>query len=527
MSPSQGPIRPTNEEILRLIETRGAVPSVANSGSRPLYGTTIFIAHCELELRYGKFNAFVFQDLITKGYIIALAKGDIQKASVIYTRIHASCIASETLRGCDCDCVKQLEGGLERIASKEAGIFFYLIQEGRGVGYVATARDRMLVQASHERLSTYDAFEIMGLKKDYRNYSSIQAITHLLGVTAPFVVLTNNPDKLSALTELGITIAGHESIEFEAGTFSRAYLNAKARGGHLLQEQKTSPKRIFALPDPVVPFTPHALEEAKRFIYSASYFLPMKPVDGEVVLSKEDFALAKREISIEQFMKTERGFISRMIRHTTPIIQKIEEISGERVLISIDRKMLGAFRKENPNHKIIQLLTLPYWFKVHVYYDLVSSQDFIVLQHGSEEMHGTPIVRLQSESIFDRFPLLDVSNRDKLKASAKLIVRHGHGIIALLYNDGRGAGFGAHATDKMFRERTPSLSGDETYKSLGIEYDLRDYNAAMRLIRHHVPKGEVQMVMNSPESLVRKHEHAEAVSSAGLSVTKWHFLEEK
>jgi 3,4-dihydroxy 2-butanone 4-phosphate synthase/GTP cyclohydrolase II len=50
------------------------------------------------------------------------------------------------LRSTDCDCVEQLEGALQKISQKGSGILFYLMQEGRGSGYVAKSRDRMLVQ---------------------------------------------------------------------------------------------------------------------------------------------------------------------------------------------------------------------------------------------------------------------------------------------------------------------------------------------------------------------------------------------
>ena len=43
---------------------------------------------------------------------------------------------------------------------------FYLLQEGRGVGFVAKARDRMMVQASHDRVTTFDAYARMGLGGD-------------------------------------------------------------------------------------------------------------------------------------------------------------------------------------------------------------------------------------------------------------------------------------------------------------------------------------------------------------------------
>ena len=178
----------------------GAVTRLARIDERPLYGTTLYLAACDLETRFGAFRAYVFQDIINKSYIIALAYGDITSGATLYTRVHSSCVTSETLRGCDCDCVQQLEGAFKVIAEKGNGVIFYLMQEGRGVGYVAKARDRMLVQASLDRISTFQAYRIMGLKKDHRQYENLSDICHLLGIRASFIVLTNNPDKVGLLT---------------------------------------------------------------------------------------------------------------------------------------------------------------------------------------------------------------------------------------------------------------------------------------------------------------------------------------
>jgi 3,4-dihydroxy 2-butanone 4-phosphate synthase/GTP cyclohydrolase II len=72
--------------------------------------------------------------------------GDLKGNDPLYIRMHSSCITSECLRSTDCDCVEQLEGALQKISQKGSGILFYLMQEGRGSGYVAKSRDRMLVQ---------------------------------------------------------------------------------------------------------------------------------------------------------------------------------------------------------------------------------------------------------------------------------------------------------------------------------------------------------------------------------------------
>lgn len=505
-----------SSEINKLLQKINSFDKVeaAKQSEHPIHGTTIYVASCKIQTRYGEFNAHVFQELITKGYIIALAHGDIKNAKKLYTRIHSSCVTSETLRGCDCDCVKQLEGALRRIADKKAGIFFYLIQEGRGVGYIGKARDRMIVQASQDKISTFEAYRALGLKKDYRNYESIASICNLLGINAPFVLLTNNPDKVAALKNLGISIEGTEKIEFEPGPYNLAYLTSKAESGHSLERPGKFKLQSALAPEPIEPFSPYAIKEAQRFIYSAKYYLPMKPVDGLVLITKAEY---------EKFIKPRlREFQVKK----QALIENISEQAEGRVFMQINRKVFSQYRHEHPQDPALPLFTNPYWFAVNVYYDLVSGQEFVVLVHGSNKFNSNPIVRLHSESIFDRFPLEDLTNRNKLKASSKLIVQNGYGIIVLLYNDGRGAGLGAHAIDRSLREDKVSKSSSDTYKMLGIEYDLRDYEAAMRLIAHHVQDQAIKMVLTSPNDLVRKLEYTRALANSKIKVRDWIFLED-
>ncbi|HTT56640.1 MAG TPA: GTP cyclohydrolase, partial [Opitutaceae bacterium] len=129
-APADGPA--LDGLIRELAYAAGAVTRLGPTGERPLHGTTLYLADCSLDTRFGVFRAYIFQDVINKSYIIALAHGDIAGAPVLYTRVHSSCVTSETLRGCDCDCVQQLEGAFQVIARKGNGILFYLMQEGRG-----------------------------------------------------------------------------------------------------------------------------------------------------------------------------------------------------------------------------------------------------------------------------------------------------------------------------------------------------------------------------------------------------------
>ncbi len=501
--------------VRQLQHGAGAVSQLVHIDERPLYGTTLYLAACDLDTRFGTFRAYIFQDLINKSYVIALAYGDITGAATLYTRVHSSCVTSETLRGCDCDCVQQLEGAFKVIAEKGQGILFYLMQEGRGVGYVAKARDRMLVQASLDRISTFQAYRVMGLRKDYRQYENIPPICHLLGIRAPFIVLTNNPDKVAALKAQGLPIAGTERLEYAPSPFNLAYLTSKADAGHILVHAGQSTLRPILPPEAVVPFRPHALPSAQRFIYSAAYLLPVKPVDSDVLVTEAQFKELVARQALDRYQAGSR-----------PLVLGCTPIRDNRYFVKIDADRLAAYRTDHPEDTAVDLLTTPYWFRVHVYYDLVTSQEFVVLTHGHPRPHDVPVVRLQSESLFNRFPLRSVDNRDKFKSAVKHIVTYGVGCVLLLYFDGRGAGFGAYATDLMLTEKGLAASTDDAYRRIGVGYDSRDYDASMRLLKHHVPSGKIQMVMNSPESLVKKKEYADALNEHGMDVEKWIFLDE-
>jgi 3,4-dihydroxy 2-butanone 4-phosphate synthase / GTP cyclohydrolase II len=75
-------------------------------------------------------------------------------------------------------------------------------------------------------------------------------------------------------------------------------------------------------------------------------------------------------------------------------------------------------------------------------------------------------------------------------------------------------------------ENGQALSSNEAYRKLGIDYDSRDYDASFVLLKHHIPNEKIQMVMNSPGSLVRKPEYAEALNRQKFDVEKWIFLDD-
>ena len=66
----------------------------------------------------------------------------------------------------------------------------------------------MIVQASRERVTTFEAYAEMGLARDQRRYEEVAFLRRLLGIDAPLRLLTHNPEKAKALEEAGVRVAG-------------------------------------------------------------------------------------------------------------------------------------------------------------------------------------------------------------------------------------------------------------------------------------------------------------------------------
>lgn len=240
-----------------------------------MHGTLLQLSATPLSTRHGCFTLHVFHNFATGRYALALVCGALDGTAPVLSRVHSSCITSEAYGGCDCDCVEQLDAALARIAAHGRGVVFYLPQEGRGAGLAAKTRDRMLVQASRNALTTFDAYARLGLAADQRRYDEVPAMCRLLGLDAPLLLLTGNPEKATMLAGDGWPVAGTQPLPLVASPFNLHYLEAKSRSGHGL----TNGDRTLAAaepPEPVTAFDPHPLPDAPRFVRLASYFLPVR-----------------------------------------------------------------------------------------------------------------------------------------------------------------------------------------------------------------------------------------------------------
>eukprot|EP00003_Mantamonas_plastica_P011115 TRINITY_DN206_c0_g2_i1.p1 TRINITY_DN206_c0_g2~~TRINITY_DN206_c0_g2_i1.p1 ORF type:complete len:921 (-),score=354.73 TRINITY_DN206_c0_g2_i1:9-2771(-) len=487
-----------------------------NARATRIYGTTVFVGAIDVDTVFGGFKAITFQDLIQKNYIIALCHGPIVSAELLYTRMHSSCVTSETMRSLDCDCVSQLNGALKKI-SEETGILFYLIQEGRGCGYVGKSRACMNVQwheNTENEINTFEAYESLGMIHDYRDYRNVKDIVHLMGLESdkPFSLLTNNPDKISKFKTLGLNLERVDAIEIPPNPFNQQYLSSKEMYGHILYQTKEKVSKYTLPHKRVKPFQPYALDHAKRFIHVSSYYLPIRPTWNQILLTETEFEELKEKYPDETFQFQLIGQHEAAATSSSSSSSTGEGESTEEK----DETDVPRFYVRIPNdilEKEVELLARPYWFKVNVFYDIVTHNDYLVLEYGDIE-NVPPIIRIHSESIFDRFPLKDRMYKNRYKRSLEYIVRNGSGLIVLLYRDGRGAGLGYYVLNKM-QDNTSS-------KDLGVwvDQDARDYHGSLTLLRHFLPKDR-----NLPVSVMHGESSLEVLrenfTSHGYEVLRW------
>jgi GTP cyclohydrolase II len=129
-----------------------------------------------------------------------------------------------------CDCGEQLALALEKIAQAKRGLLIYLPQEGRGIGLLNKIKAYHLQDQGHD---TVEANELLGFAADLRDYSACPPILARLGVKR-LALMTNNPQKIAALTQAGIEIVERIALKVSGNPHNKHYLATKAEKlGHL------------------------------------------------------------------------------------------------------------------------------------------------------------------------------------------------------------------------------------------------------------------------------------------------------
>jgi GTP cyclohydrolase II len=150
--------------------------------------------------------------------------------TVPLVRPHSECLTGDVFGSQRCDCGPQLREAVERIADA-GGYLLYLRQEGRGIGLYEKL-DAYALQ--DDGLDTYDANLALGHGADERDYTVAAQMLRALGQPS-VALLTNNPDKVTQLRRLGVTVTERVPTGVHLSTANAHYLFTKAkRGSHAL-----------------------------------------------------------------------------------------------------------------------------------------------------------------------------------------------------------------------------------------------------------------------------------------------------
>lgn len=194
------------------------------------------LAQTVLPTAHGRFGVRAYADRRTGAEHLALVSPRGLAGDAPLVRVHSECVTGEALGSLRCDCGPQLDAALAATARHGGAVVYLRGHEGRGVGLA----DKLAAYAlQDDGLDTVDAQTTLGLPVDGREFGAGAAILHALGLRR-VRLLTNNPDKVSALAGAGIEVA--EVVPSIAGGTpeNERYRRAKhERLGHLVAPRTT------------------------------------------------------------------------------------------------------------------------------------------------------------------------------------------------------------------------------------------------------------------------------------------------
>ncbi len=164
---------------------------------------------------------------------VAIVVGDPDPSKPVLVRAHSACLTGDLFGSLRCDCGDQLNNAMARLAQEGGGVLLYLDQEGRGIGIGNKIRAYAL---QDDGFDTIDADAVLGFSADERRYEYAASILHTLGYRK-IILLTNNPEKIGALSRAGIEVVGRQSLFGAVTAQNTDYLYTKQdRANHLLED---------------------------------------------------------------------------------------------------------------------------------------------------------------------------------------------------------------------------------------------------------------------------------------------------
>lgn len=176
-------------------------------------------------------NALPSLNLASSQQSSVLVYGDFEHDENALIRMHSICHTGDIFGSKRCDCGFQLRQSMRMIVENKSGAIFYLANhEGRGIGLFSKSFAYLLQQ---EGMDTVEANQALGFADDIRNYEEpIRVLQHLR--SKPVTLITNNPKKLAALKQYGLSAEDHVPLWGDVSDFNKRYLETKVnKSGHI------------------------------------------------------------------------------------------------------------------------------------------------------------------------------------------------------------------------------------------------------------------------------------------------------
>jgi 3,4-dihydroxy 2-butanone 4-phosphate synthase/GTP cyclohydrolase II len=189
------------------------------------------VATAALPTDHGDFRVSAYESVIDRETHVALVKGDLGDGENVLVRVHSRCLTGDVFHSARCDCGRQLEAAMSRIAQEGRGVLLYLNQEGRGIGLANKIR---AYELQDQGLDTVEANERLGFQPDQRDYGIGVQILRDLGVRS-MRLLSNNPRKLVGIEGYKLSVVDWLPLEVAPSPHTQAYLKTKKEKlGHKL-----------------------------------------------------------------------------------------------------------------------------------------------------------------------------------------------------------------------------------------------------------------------------------------------------
>ncbi|MCX6252111.1 MAG: bifunctional 3,4-dihydroxy-2-butanone-4-phosphate synthase/GTP cyclohydrolase II [Bacteroidetes bacterium] len=193
------------------------------------------VSTVDMPTKYGEFRAYSYASKISKENHVALVKGIVDDGEPVLVRVHSECLTGDVFGSLRCDCGEQLNDAMKRIAKEGRGVFLYMRQEGRGIGFINKMKAYSL---QDQGMDTVEANHALGFAADLRDYGTGAEILADLGIRR-IRLLTNNPKKISGIEGFGLEIVERVSIQMHSNSKNLKYLKTKKdKMGHLLNFQE-------------------------------------------------------------------------------------------------------------------------------------------------------------------------------------------------------------------------------------------------------------------------------------------------